>query len=60
MTKSLKLKHKQDSANELTKADSLEPCNKAIKGDVSQWFTFEVTPDELSKLKEGDCPANTL
>ena len=44
----------------MTKDDSLEPCNKAIKGDVSQWFTFEVTPDELSKLKEGDCPANTL
>ena len=58
--KSLKLKRKQDSANELTKGDSLEPCNKAIKGDVSQWFTFEVMSDELNKLKEGDCPANTL
>ena len=60
MTKSLKLKCKQDSANELTKGNSLEPCNNAIKGDVSQQFTFKVTPDELSKLKEGDCPANTL
>ena len=31
-----------------------------MKGDVSQQFTFEVTPDELSKLKEGGCPANTV
>ena len=60
VTKSLKLKHKQDRANELTKADSLEPCNKAIKGDVSQQFTFKMMPDELSKLKEGDCSANIL
>ena len=58
--RSLKLKRKQDSANELTKGDSLESCNKVIKGDVSQRFTFEVTPDELSKLKEGDYSANTL
>ena len=60
VTKSLKLKCKQHSANELIKCDSLEPCNKAIKGDVSQRFTFEVTPDELSELKEGDSLANTV
>ena len=60
VTKSLKLKHKQNSTNELTKGKSLEPWNKAVKGVVSQWFTFKVTPDELSKLKEGDCPVITL
>ena len=31
VTKSLKLKYEQDSANELSKGNSLEPCNKAIK-----------------------------
>ena len=60
VTKSLKLKRKRSSTVELTTEESLEPSNKTMKGDVSQRFTFEVTPDELSKLKEGDCPANTL
>ena len=58
--KSLKLKCKQNSANELTKGDSFEPCNKATKGDISQWFIFKVVHGELSKLKEGDCSASTL
>ena len=53
VTKSWKLNPKQ-------KGESFELCSKAIKGDVSQQFTFTVVPDELSKLKESDSSAHTL
>jgi len=39
--------------------ESVEPSNKK-RSDVSQRFSFEVTSDELEKLKEGECSANTL
>jgi len=39
--------------------ESVEPSNKK-RSDVSQRFSFEVTSDELDKLKEGECPANAL
>ena len=55
--KPLKLKHnKNRCSNELTKSESLEPCSKEPKVDADQ----RITNDDLNKLKENNCPANTL
>lgn len=51
--KPLKLKHnKNRCSNELTKSELLELHNKELKIDTNQWFTFEMTNDDLNKLKE--------
>ena len=61
INRALKLKHKKDNSNELAaNGDCLEPCRKVMKGDCSERFAFKVMPDQLSKLKEGVCLANTL
>ena len=56
--KPLKPKHNKNRCK-LTKSELLEPRSKEPKVDADQRFTFEMN-DDLNKLKEGNCPANTL
>lgn len=51
--KPLKLKsNKNRCGNELTKSESLESSSKELKADTDQPFMFEMTNDDLNKLKE--------
>ena len=60
-TNRAKAKYKKSNSDELAaNSDCLEPCRKTTKCDCSEQLVFKVMPDQLSKLKEGICPANTL
>ena len=53
--KPLKLTHNENRcSNELTKNKSLEPRSKEPKVDADQQFMFEMTNDDLNKLKQGN------